>query len=367
MKLGVLTSSRADYGIYKPLLSRIQKDRRFELEVIAFGMHLLPEQGLTVNAVERDGYHRVHRVGSMPEKDSVVDVSRAYGHLVTDFTEFWSLNLFDWVLALGDRWEMSAAVQSSIPFEVKIGHIHGGETTLGAIDNIYRHQITLASKLHFTAAEEFSSRVKEILGHSEGIHTVGSISLEGLKNFILPDWQKIKREFQIPFDNFVLVTFHPESVGATRNEALAKVALDVLEELVETRNLLITKANSDAMGSIYNRAFERLEADYPDKVRLVGALGKWNYFKAMDVCDFILGNSSSGIVEAASFNKWVVNVGDRQKGRLRNGNVIDVSFTLDAIQEACSRINDLPVYKGGNKYVRENSTERVIQALLAHA
>ena len=172
MKIGILTSSRADYGIYLPLLEKLKVHKRFHLEIIVFGMHLQSSQGNTVDEISNDGYNVIHKVGVMPEKDRVIDISKGYGNLVVDFAAFWSQNNFDVVFALGDRWEMSAAVQASIPFELKIAHIHGGETTLGATDNIYRHQITLASTYHFTAAEAFSDRVISILGSNKNVHTV---------------------------------------------------------------------------------------------------------------------------------------------------------------------------------------------------
>jgi len=363
MKIGVLTSSRADYGIYLPLLDKLKFDQRFQLEIIAFGMHLQKSQGNTINQIIKGGFKVIHKVGEMPESDGVIDISKGYGNMIVSFAEFWSKNKYDVVLALGDRWEMSAAIQASIPFEVKIGHIHGGETTLGATDNIYRHQITLASTFHFTAAEVFSERVTSILGSDKNVHTVGSISLEDINQLQLPSWDSVKEKFDIPFDDFILVTFHPESMGASKNEDYAKVAFKVLEELCKQHNVLITGANSDAMGSLFNMQFKRLQEQHSEKIKLVSALGKLNYFKAMQQCTFMLGNTSSGIIEAASFRKWVINVGDRQKGRLRNDNVLDVPFESERILEAITRISKLDAYDGGNRYVKERSTDMIIKII----
>ena len=143
IKIGVLTSSRADYGIYKPLLEKLSRDNRFNLIIIAFGMHLQKHHGFTISEIRRDNFGAIHTVLGMPDKDSPIEISKGYGALIINFSEYWSLNKFDHVFALGDRFEMSAAVQAGIPFEVNFSHIHGGETTLGAIDNIYRHQIKL--------------------------------------------------------------------------------------------------------------------------------------------------------------------------------------------------------------------------------
>lgn len=363
MKIGVLTSSRADYGIYLPLLNKLKFDQRFQLEIIAFGMHLQKSQGNTVDQITQEGYQVIHKVGKMPESDGVVDISKGYGNMIVSFAEFWSKNKYDVVLALGDRWEMSAAVQASIPFEVKIGHIHGGETTLGANDNIYRHQITLASTFHFTAAAVFSERVISILGSDKNVHTVGSISLEDINQLQLPSWDSVKEEFDIPFDDFILVTFHPESVGASMNKHYASVISDVLEILAKEHNVLVTKANSDALGSLFNDCFKQLQEEYPQKLKLVSALGKLNYFKAMEKCDFMLGNTSSGIIEAASFGKYVVNVGNRQKGRLRNENVKDVQFESDDILKAIKSVAKRNQFIFENKYVRQATSDTIIKII----
>ena len=363
MKIGVLTSSRADYGIYLPLLDKLKYDKRFQLEIIVFGMHLQKSQGYTIDQIIKDSFEVIHKVGEMPESDGVIDISKGYGNMIVAFAEFWSKNKYDVVLALGDRWEMSAAVQASIPFEVKIGHIHGGETTLGATDNIYRHQITLASTFHFTAAEAFSERVISIMGSDKNVHTVGSISLEDIEQVQLPNWNSVKEEFNIPFDDFILVTFHPESVGSSMNKHYTSVISDVLEVLIKKHNVLVTKANSDAMGSLFNDSFQQLQEEYPKKIKLVSVLGKLNYFKSMENCEFMIGNTSSGIIEAASFGKYVVNVGDRQKGRLRNDNIHDVQFNCEEILVATKGVAERKQYCGENKYIRGASSDTIIKII----
>lgn len=360
MKIGVLTSSRADYGIYKPLLDKLRKEGQVSLHIIAFGMHLQSSQGNTLSIVESDGYENLSIVGRMPENDTVSDIAKGYASIVSSFVDFWNWNNFDIVFALGDRWEMSAAVQASIPFQIKLAHIHGGETTLGAIDNLYRHQITLASKIHFTAARGFSKKVEEITGSPENVFTTGSISLDGLTDLTLPTWPKVQQKFQIPFENFILVTIHPESVKVEMNKEFALISFKVLSELAQTNNILITRANSDALGSLYNMQFERLQDIFPDRVRLVKSLGRLNYFKAMEQCEYMLGNTSSGIIEGASFKKWVINIGERQKGRLRSRNTIDVPFDIKEIHEAVKKVANYKEFNGSNEYWRPNSCNEII-------
>jgi len=364
MRIGVLSSSRADYGIYRPLLKKLSNDSSFDLSIIAFGMHLLPKHGNTISEIEKDAFGEIFKVNGMPEGDSKQDIVSGYGDIVKAFGEFWQQNCFDWVLVLGDRWEVSAAVQASIPFEIKLAHIHGGETTLGATDNIYRHQISLASTLHFTAAETFSERVSALIESNADVYTVGSISLEGLAQMLLPSWQEVKQQVYIPFDKFILVTFHPESVNADENQNLATITYDSLSALAEEQALLITKANADVMGNLFNEKLAALAKEKPSRVKLVASLGKLNYFSDMQHCEFLLGNTSSGIIEAASFKKWVLNVGNRQKGRLQSGNVLDVPFKTASIIESAKKLNDFNSFTGDNKYVTENTSDRILEELL---
>jgi GDP/UDP-N,N'-diacetylbacillosamine 2-epimerase (hydrolysing) len=363
IKLGVLTSSRADYGIYKPLLKRLSNDMRFDLHIIVFGTHLSEKFGYTASEIEQDNFGTILEVSSKPDTDSLIDISKGYGETVKTFAEFWSKNSFDWVIALGDRFEMSAAVQASIPFEVKLAHLHGGETTLGAVDNIYRHQISLASKLHFVSTEEFKRRIERLVDSDEHIYNVGALSLDDLDELGLPSWSSVCQKFNIPNEPFVLVTFHPETVGAQKNELFADEAFKALEFIAKDIHIVVTMTNADAMGSFFRNCINDLKATYPSKFSLVENFGRINYFAAMSNCLFLLGNTSSGIVEAASFNKYVVNVGDRQKGRLRNDNVIDIPFNSEAIIKSSLEAQRLGKFKGINRFQQPDTAINIIEVL----
>ena len=244
MKIGVLTSSRADYGIYKLLLSKLSKDDRFDLAIIVFGMHLQKQHGNTIKEIESDGFGVIHKVQGMPINDMPVDISIGYGKLIIEFSNYWNDNQFDYVLALGDRFEMSAAVQAGIPFGVLFAHLHGGETTLGAIDNIYRHQITLASKIHFVATDIYRDKVIDIVGDSSKVFNVGALSLDGFNDLILPDWNDVRLKFGIPDKPFILVTFHPETIQIARNELYSSIVFETLEELCQANQIVITLSNA---------------------------------------------------------------------------------------------------------------------------
>jgi GDP/UDP-N,N'-diacetylbacillosamine 2-epimerase (hydrolysing) len=366
LKIGILTSSRADFGIYKNLINIFHNDRRFKLQIIAFGMHLQPVHGNTINEIKIEGYKSITEIQGMVDGDSKLDISLSYSKLVYNFSIFWNKNIFDYVFCLGDRFEMSAAVQSGIPFEVNFIHLHGGEKSLGSTDNIYRNQISLASKIHFTANEEFSKRLVSLLDHDNDIITTGSLSLDGLDLDKIIDWNNICKSFGIPKNqDFILTTFHSETVGLINNKNYINEIRKALITLCEKINILITLPNADAMGSLYREMFFDIKNKKPNKIFIVSSLGSKNYFSAMKACNFVLGNSSSGIIEAASFSKFVINVGNRQLGRLKSDNTFDVAFKSDEILEACKNLIKIKIYLGENKYKKLNSTKKILNYLTA--
>lgn len=363
MKIGVLTSSRADYGIYFPLLNEIKKDNFFNLEIIAFGSHLSIKHGYTLDNIEKDGYDTIHKIISLEDDDSEKGIVVSYGKTILEFSNFWENNYYDLVFCLGDRFEMSAAVQASIPFGIKLAHIHGGETTLGAIDNIYRHQITLASDIHFVTTADNMVKVKNLKGTSEKIYDVGSLSLNNIDKF-----KPIKKlifldKFKIPNDSFALVTFHPETVSTNDNLLYVKEMKNALTSLSEKINIIITMPNADTLGSLYRNELKDLKIKNPGTVFLIENFGKINYFNAMYYAAILIGNTSSGIIEAASFNKYVVNVGNRQKGRSFGENVYNVSFKSNDIINSTYNLLNKNNFNGPNIYFKENPAQKIIEIL----
>ena len=364
LKLGFLTSSRADFGIYKSLLNVLKNDKRFDIHIIAFGMHLEKKYGNTINEIINEGFISIIKITGILNDDSKLDTAISYSTIAQNFSKFWNKNNFDYVFCLGDRFEMSAAVQAGISFEVKFVHIHGGETSLGSIDNIYRNQISLVSKIHFTANEIFSKRLTELLGTSKNIETVGSLSLDGLDLMKIIKWKKVCKSYDIPSQNFVLTTFHPETVNLNNNILFIKELEKSLLKLSSYINLVITFPNADTLGNLYRNMYIKLKDKVPGKIFLVKSFGRSNFFSAMQASSFILGNSSSGIIEAASFKKYVINVGDRQKGRLKSKNIIDVPFDYEKIINACKKFIKPKIYKGKNEYYKSNSSKRILDYLI---
>jgi GDP/UDP-N,N'-diacetylbacillosamine 2-epimerase (hydrolysing) len=361
MRIGILTSSRADYGIYLPLLQKMKRDSFFEMEIIAFGTHLSKSHGYTLNDIERDGYTCIHTISSLISNDDAESIASSYGLTVLKFSGFWESHTYDLVFCLGDRFEMSAAVQAGIPFGVKFAHLHGGETTLGAIDNVYRHQITLASKLHLTATAIFKEKVIDLIGSSKGIFDVGSLSLNDIKAFVPIDRPAFFEKFNIPNEEFALVTFHPETMSLQDNVRYAEEMKNALATISKKIFIIITMPNADTQGSIYTEVIEELKNESPGRFLLIENFGKVNYFSAMYYAKILIGNTSSGILEAASFGKYVVNVGDRQKGRIQSDNVLNCEFEETFMIAGVAKAISFEKYNGKNVYFKEGVADNIIK------
>ena len=361
MRIGILTSSRADYGIYLPLLQKMKSDSFFEMEIIAFGTHLSKSHGYTLKDIEKDEYTCIHNISSLISNDDAQSIVSSYGLTVLKFADFWASHAYDLVFCLGDRFEMSAAVQAGIPFGVKFAHIHGGETTLGAIDNVYRHQITLASKLHFTATAIFKKKVIDLVGSSYGIFDVGSLSLNDIKSFVPIDRVAFYEKFNIPNEEFVLVTFHPETMSVQENVQYAQAMKNALATISKKTFVIITMPNADTQGSVYREVIEELKKEFSGRFLLIENFGKVNYFSAMHYAKILIGNTSSGILEAASFGKYVVNVGDRQKGRVQSDNILNCEFEEMAVILAVAKAISFEKFNGKNVYFKQGVADNIIK------
>lgn len=363
MKIGILTSSRADFGIYLPLLKQMEKDEFFDLKIIAFGTHGSPFHGETISEIKKTGFNNIDLIQSLLLNDNPNGISTSYGLTITKFSDYWSINKFDLVFCLGDRFEVSAAVQAGIPFGVKFAHLHGGETTLGAIDNIYRHQITLASKIHFSSTEAYKKRIESIIDNREHIYNVGSLSLDSIEEFQFMGEENFKNKFDLTNAPFVLITFHPETVNIDKNQEYALEMKSALKEMSNEYFLVITMPNADTNGKIFRNAIEELKTEIPQQVLCIESFGKTNYFNAMKYSEFLVGNTSSGIIEAASFGKYVVNVGNRQKGRAKSTNVVDCSFSSKEILKSVEKVKSLGSFNGDNIYKKSNTVKRIVKIL----
>lgn len=364
MRIGVLTSSRADFGIYLPLLKKLSTDDFFELNIIAFGTHLSPFHGKTVSDIEAQGFTVQHTIESMLQTDSSESISTAMGLTTLKFASFWETygDKFDLVFCLGDRYEMFAALIGAIPFQIPFAHIHGGETTLGAIDNIFRHSISLICKYHFVATEIFAEKVASLIGTHKNIYNVGALSLDNLINLKLLSIEEFKSKWGIDLiKKTILTTFHPETIAPEENELYIQEIIVAINSLADYQ-VIITMPNADTAGSII-RTFLNNSFHNTNHVFLVENLGSQSYFTAMKYSNFLLGNTSSGIIEAASFNKHVINLGDRQKGRIAGNNVINVPIKSHEILEAVRLIETKKNEVFDNIYYKSAVSDQIISTI----
>ncbi len=354
MKIAILTSSRADYSIYYPLLKALKEDSFFELSIIAFGTHLSNNHGNTSNQIISDGFDIAINVDTIPDDDSPAAISRSIGKAISNFSAIWKENNFDFIFCLGDRFEMFAACASTIPFNLKLVHIHGGEQTLGAIDDVFRHAITHMSTCHFTTTNQYFERVIQIKGSPENVFNVGSLSIDNLISLNLLSIEEFKERFEIDLSfPSILITFHPETISFEKNENYINELLSTLNVLNEFQ-LIFTMPNSDTMGNLIRKKILRFIKENK-KSKGVESFGTLGYLSCMKHCSFMMGNTSSGFVEASFFPKYVINLGDRQKGRILTSNIFQVEINktqiLCAIEKIISKNFEAPkidIYGNGN-------------------
>lgn len=362
MKIAVLTSSRADYGIYQPLLKALRADSFFDLRLIVFGSHLDANFGMTINQIISDGYAIDHKLNTMPIDDSPLGISSSIGKTIEAFSKVWESSTYELVIALGDRFEMFAAVVAGLPFNIRFAHIHGGETTLGAIDDAFRHSISLMSEFHFTSTEPYKDRVSQIKGTDKNIYNTGALSIDYLASLELLSREEFKIKFNIDLDKpFILSTIHPETVSFEKNASFMDEFIKAMMALKGFR-LIVTMPNADTYGKVIREKLNALAQQRPG-VLLVENFGSIGYLSCMKHCEILVGNTSSGFYDASFFPKWVINLGDRQKGRIRTPNIIDVEFNAGEITKAIESVSGKPVPTFDPVYGDGNAAGKIIKIL----
>ncbi|MFT4684078.1 MAG: GDP/UDP-N,N'-diacetylbacillosamine 2-epimerase (hydrolyzing) [Flavobacteriaceae bacterium] len=363
MKIGILTSSRADFGIYYPLIKQLKEDDIYGVEIIAFGTHLQTEYGYTLDEIEKLGFEVLHKIKTPINNNSPKDIATNIGMSIQLFADFWSKNDYDLVFALGDRYEMFAAVTAASTFNIKIAHIHAGETTLGAIDNSYRHSISLMSKYLFVSTEEYKKRAIDIIQRENDVFMVGALSIDNLtvqKFYSLIEFKnRFKIDLSIPT---ILSTFHPETVSFEKNENYIDELIKSFQELEDKYQIIITMPNSDTMGDMIRVKLKNTFRN-SKRVKLVESFGMKGYLSCMKHCSFLLGNTSSGFVEAAFFPKVVINLGDRQKGRIITDNIINCEIQKKIIMNAVNNITKNTINTHCNIYGSGNTSQLIIKKI----
>ncbi len=331
--IAVVTAGRSDYSIYRPILKKISCDPDLKLFLIATGTHLSPEYGMTIDVIEEDGFTVASKVEMLLSSDNPVSISKSIGIGTLGFAQVYSDNNdIDLIIVLGDRFEMLSATVSALPFNIPVAHIHGGECTFGVIDESIRHCITKMSHVHFTATEEYSRRLIQLGEDPRRIFTTGAPSLDNLHEITIHNRDSLSEEIGMDLrDPFLIVTFHPVTLGYEDNEDNIATVISALRQT--GLNIIFTYPNPDTSSRQVIRAIEEYSHNNTNS-KCVTNLGLAKYFSLMAYSCAMVGNSSSGIIEAASFGLPVVNIGERQAGRVHGKNVLTVECTKDAILSA---------------------------------
>lgn len=357
-KIAVVTGTRADYGLIYWLMKEIQEDPDLELQVIVTGMHLSPQFGLTYRTIEEDGFSIDWKVDVLMSSDTNKAVSQSVGLGIIGFAEAFDRLQPDIVVLTGDRFETLAAAQAAMFANIPAAHLYGGEVTEGAVDESIRHSITKMSYVHFTAAEPYRNRVIQLGEQPNRVFNLGAPGLDHLMKTALLSRQELSKQLNFSLDRpYFLVTYHPATWGNTP-------PLEALDELLEALesftafSVIITKPNADAGGRSLIPRLEQYAAERKERVFLTTSLGQIRYLSAMKYTVAVIGNSSSGIIEAPSMSVATVNIGDRQKGRLRSMSILDCEESQESIVEAIQRAvssefqrtlkQAMPVYGSGN-------------------
>ena len=332
-KICVVTGTRAEYGLMHWVMEGIHQSSELELQLIATGMHLSPEFGMTVEAIEADGFKIDRKVEMLLSSDTAVGVTKSMGLGMIGFADALAELKPDLMLVLGDRYEIFAAAASAMIARVPIAHLHGGEATEGIIDEPIRHSISKMSHLHFVAAEEYRLRVIQLGEQPDHIFNVGGLGIDNILRLKLLSRSELEKalNFKLGKRN-LLITFHPVTFEQNTSAQQMDDLLAALAELKDT-GLIFTMPNADTEGRVLFRQIETFCAQHP-QARSYTSLGQLRYLSCIQHVDGVVGNSSSGLAEVPSFKKGTINIGDRQRGRLRVASVIDCEPAQDSIRKA---------------------------------
>lgn len=334
-RIAAVTVGRSDYGIYRPIFERVLSTRGLELGVLASGTHLRREFGLTVRDIEADGFPVRARVPALSSVDGPGSIARAMGRAAAGFASAYAASRPDMLLVLGDRYEMHAAALAALPFNIPVAHIQGGELTLGAFDDALRHSITKLSHLHFVSTGIYARRVRQLGEEAWRVVVCGAPGLDNLRSVRLLEPAEISRRYGLSVEpKPLLVTFHPVTLEVDRLAWQVSELLGALDD--SGLPLVFTMPNADTRGSLIRSRVRAFVSRRP-LARAVEDMGTQGYFSLMARAAAMVGNSSSGIIEAPSFGLPVVNVGNRQQGRLRAENVIDVGYSRGEIRAGLRR------------------------------
>jgi UDP-N-acetylglucosamine 2-epimerase (non-hydrolysing)/GDP/UDP-N,N'-diacetylbacillosamine 2-epimerase (hydrolysing) len=362
-RICVVTGSRAEYGLLYWVMKELQGDADLVLQVIATGMHLAPEFGSTYRVIEEDGFTIDAKVEMLLASDTPVGIAKSIGLGVIGFADAFERLHPDLVVLLGDRFEILAAAQAALVARIPVAHIAGGDTTEGAFDEAIRHSITKMSHLHFVTNEEAARRVRQLGEAPDKVYLVGSPGLDHIERLALLDREELSRQLDHAFrQRNLLVTFHPVTLDEQPAERQFEELLTALDALGENVGLFLTRPNADTGGKALFPLIDAFTSSHRN-TKAFTSLGQLRYLSLMSQVDAVVGNSSSGLYEAPSFKKPTVNIGDRQRGRLQAGSVLNCPPCADAIEKTIRTAFALDCQNVVNPYGDGKSSPRIVRVL----
>jgi GDP/UDP-N,N'-diacetylbacillosamine 2-epimerase (hydrolysing) len=333
-KIAVFTATRAEYGLLKSVIHEIARSEELQLQLIVSGSHLSTEFGMTVNEIIADGFKVDKSVEMLLSHDTPTGICKSMGLALIGYGEALNSLTPDLLVILGDRYEAFCAAAAAQICRIPVAHVHGGEATEGLIDEAFRHAITKMSHLHFASCEAYRQRIIQLGEAPDRVFNVGALGVENIRCTPLMDRSELTESIGFSLEKpYFLVTFHPVTLEKSTANGQFRALLDALDAFPEF-NVIFTKTNADTDGRIINRLIEDYAGKHPERCLAVTSLGMRRYLSVMKYCAVVIGNSSSGIVEAPSFKVPTVNIGDRQKGRVRTNNIIDCDPSADSIKAA---------------------------------
>lgn len=361
--ISVLTATRAEYGLLKPLIRALNKVTAFDVRIIVTGAHLSPEFGLTYQEIEQDGFNIDEKIEILLSADTPSAISKSMGLAMIGFADYFDRLKPDLLILLGDRYEALAVATVAMNECIPIAHLFGGETTEGAIDEGIRHAITKLSYLHFTSTEIYRNRVIQLGEDPNRVFKVGALGIENIKNEKLLNKYELERAINFKLDKpYAVITFHPVTLENNHSEKQFLELLMVCEQF-KNMKFILTKANADTEGRRINQLMEAYIKKH-DNAAAFSSLGLTRYLSALKYCTMVIGNSSSGLIEAPSFGIPTINIGDRQRGRLQGDSIINCepnAFEIEkAMRKALSIAFKSKAREGVNPYGNGNTSNKIV-------
>ncbi|WP_312857305.1 UDP-N-acetylglucosamine 2-epimerase [Neobacillus endophyticus] len=367
-KICIVTSTRAEYGLLKPLMVSLSKMKKIEVNIVVTGTHLSHEFGYTISEIESDGIPIDEKIEIIMGSDTPVSVSKSMGLALISFGEYFNRKKPDLLIVLGDRYEILAVCSAAVNFNIPIAHLHGGEITEGAIDEVIRHSISKMSYLHFTSSDVYRKRVIQLGEDPSRVFNVGALGVENILKTPLLNKYELEQSINFLLDKpYALVTFHP--VTKENNTAFEQTEqlLNAIDSFKDIK-FIFTKANADADGRVINKLIDNYVEKNRENSIAFTSLGQIRYLSAMKYSAFVMGNSSSGIIETPTFKIPCINIGDRQKGRIQATNIINCppkkADIILAIKHALSPNFRLSLSNLNSPFGNGDTSEHILRIIL---